>query len=443
MNDGMEELEKQMEEVLEKLETLPKENENLAGEIAKLEEKINQSKENQIAIEQKLKSLENQLKIAQDIFKQELNLKYVIEEYEDFEKVTNEVLSQYSYFDKETKSKEDYRAILIEKYRDSNDKLLDYNLSINQIFVQEIATQDSEQINLEQTRTRSDIICFVNGRKVDLNALKNYLEETIEETQNLVAQEDRNLFEEILIGAVGRKIRQRIYFAKNWVESMNSLMKSLNTSSGLSFSLNWKPKLATTEEELDTKQIVEILNSDSGLLKQEDIKKVATHFRTKFKMAEKEFSDKGAVVPFYSIIKDTLDYRKWFEFQFMYKKADEQSKELTNNAFFKLSGGEKAMAMYMPLFASVCARYQSARKDCLRIISLDEAFAGVDDNNIKDMFRILTQLELEYVINSQVLWGEYDTVPSLSICELVSDVNNKVVSVMRYHWNGKKRELML
>lgn len=443
MNDGMEELEKQMEEVLEKLETLPKENENLAGEIAKLEEKINQSKENQIAIEQKLKSLENQLKIAQDIFKQELNLKYVIEEYEDFEKVTNEVLSQYSYFDKETKSKEDYRAILIEKYRDSNDKLLDYNLSINQIFVQEIATQDSEQINLEQTRTRSDIICFVNGRKVDLNALKNYLEETIEETQNLVAQEDRNLFEEILIGAVGRKIRQRIYFAKNWVESMNSLMKSLNTSSGLSFSLNWKPKLATTEEELDTKQIVEILNSDSGLLKQEDIKKVATHFRTKFKMAEKEFSDKGAVIPFYSIIKDTLDYRKWFEFQFMYKKADEQSKELTNNAFFKLSGGEKAMAMYMPLFASVCARYQSARKDCLRIISLDEAFAGVDDNNIKDMFRILTQLELEYVINSQVLWGEYDTVPSLSICELVSDVNNKVVSVMRYHWNGKKRELTL
>ena len=224
---------------------------------------------------------------------------------------------------------------------------------------------------------------------------------------------------------------------------MNKLMKSLNTSSGLSFSLNWKPKLATDENELDTRQIVEILNSDSGLLKQEDIQKVANHFRTKFKTAEKEFREKGEIVPFYSIMKESLDYRKWFEFQFMYKKAEEQSKELTNNAFYRLSGGEKAMAMYIPLFASVCARYQSARKDCLRIISLDEAFAGVDDNNIRDMFRILTELELEYVINSQVLWGEYNTVPSLAICELISDANHKIVSVMRYHWNGRKRELII
>ena len=59
------------------------------------------------------------------------------------------------------------------------------------------------------------------------------------------------------------------------------------------------------------------------------------------------------------------------------------------------------------------------------------------------MFRILTELDLEFVINSQVLWGEYDTVPSLSICELISDVNLKVVSVMRYHWNGEKRELVI
>ena len=59
------------------------------------------------------------------------------------------------------------------------------------------------------------------------------------------------------------------------------------------------------------------------------------------------------------------------------------------------------------------------------------------------MFRILTNLELEYIINSQVLWGEYETVPDLAICELISDVNNKVVSVIRYHWNGNKRELII
>ena len=443
MSKGVEDIEKQMEEVMQKLDSLPKERENLLGDCIKLETEIEKLKEKEINLGEQLRKLELQAEIARDILKQELDLKYVIEEYEDIFKTTNKIISEYAYFDKETKSKEDYHVNLVDKYRDNNENLRDYNLNIGQIFIQEIDTDDNETIALEKTRSRSDINCFVNGKKVNLKSLKKYIEDTIEETSNLVAEEDRNLFEEILIGAVGRKIRERIYFAQNWVSSMNKLMKSLNTSSGLSFSLNWKPKLATTEEEMDTRDIVEILSSDAGLLRQEDIKKVATHFRTKFKLAEKEFREKGEVVPFYNIIKDTLDYRQWFEFQFMHKKVDEQSKELTNNAFFKLSGGEKAMAMYIPLFASVCARYQSAKKDAPRIISLDEAFAGVDDNNIRDMFRILTELELEYIINSQVLWGEYDTVQSLAICELISDVNNKVVSVIRYHWNGKKRELVI
>ncbi len=69
-------------------------------------------------------------------------------------------------------------------------------------------------------------------------------------------------------------------------------------------------------------------------------------------------------------------------------------KELTNNAFYKFSGGEKAMAMYVPLFSAVYAKYEGARKDCPRIISLDEAFAGVDEINIRDMFRLLNELEL-------------------------------------------------
>ena len=443
MSEGLEDIEKQMDEVLHALEVFPKEKEKLIADEAKLDNEISKLKESELTITEKLKNLEKQTKIAKEILEQELSLKYIIEEYEEIGTVTNKILSEFSYFDKENKSKEDYHINLVDKYRENTENLREYNLNIGRLFVQEIEAEDNEQIELEKTRTRSDINCFVNGKKVNLNSLKNYIEETIEETSHLVDDADRNLFEEILIGAVGRKIRERIYFAQNWVNSMNKLMKSLNTSSGLSFSLNWRPKLATTEEEMNTKEIVDILSSDVNLLRDEQIKKVATHFRKKFKMAEKEFTEKGEVVPFYNIMKDTLDYRKWFEFQFMHKKADEQSKELTNNAFFKLSGGEKAMAMYIPLFASVCARYQSARKDALRIISLDEAFAGVDDNNIRDMFRILTELELEYVINSQVLWGEYDTVSSLAICELISDVNNKVVSVIRYKWNGKTRELKI
>lgn len=434
---------KQMDECLEKIEKLPKEEKEIIGKMAKIQAEIDKLQENSITINSSLNSLQKQTDLAREILKQELDLKYIVTEYDEINKVIKQILEEYEYFDKENKNEQSYFETLIEKYKSNVENLIDYNLEIGNIFIKDIVTEDEELKEIEKTRTRSDITCFVNGKKINLKDLKIYIEESIEETKNLVDDEDRHLFEEILIGAVGRKIRERIYSAKAWIESMNKLMKSLNTSSGLSFSLNWKPKMAIDENEIDTKEIVDILNSEVGLLKQSDIKKVATHFRSKFAKAEKEFTEKGAIVPFYSIIKETLDYRKWFEFQFMYKKTGEQSKELTNNAFFRLSGGEKAMAMYIPLFASVCARYQSAKKDCLRIISLDEAFAGVDDNNIRDMFRILTELKLEYVINSQVLWGEYDTVPSLSICELISDVNKKIVSVMRYHWNGKKRELFM
>ena len=101
------------------------------------------------------------------------------------------------------------------------------------------------------------------------------------------------------------------------------------------------------------------------------------------------------------------------------------------------------MAMYIPLFAAVTSKLQSAKAMAPRIISLDEAFAGVDDANIRDMFRILTKLGLEYIINSQVLWGEYDTIPAIAIYELVSDPESKVVCVIKYVWNGNKRELIV
>ena len=44
------------------------------------------------------------------------------------------------------------------------------------------------------------------------------------------------------------------------------------------------------------------------------------------------------------------------------------------------------MSMYVPLFSAVVAKYAGARQDAPYLISLDEAFAGVDEMNIRDMF---------------------------------------------------------
>ena len=58
------------------------------------------------------------------------------------------------------------------------------------------------------------------------------------------------------------------------------------------------------------------------------------------------------------------------------------------------------------------------------------------------MFGILKYLDLDFIINSQVLWGDYDTIDDLSICELIRPQNSQVVTVERYRWNGKYKEII-
>ena len=130
------------------------------------------------------------------------------------------------------------------------------------------------------------------------------------------------------------------------------------------------------------------------------------------------------------------------EFQLFSEKTGERKKELTNSVFGTFSGGEKAMAMYVPLFSAVVAKYQGGRPDAPRLISLDEAFAGVDNKNIRDMFRLMTEFEFDFIINSQVLWGDCDTLDALAIYQLQRPKNAKFVTVMPYLWNGHIKEML-
>lgn len=91
----------------------------------------------------------------------------------------------------------------------------------------------------------------------------------------------------------------------------------------------------------------------------------------------------------------------------------------------------------------VVAKYAGARGDAPRMISLDEAFAGVDEMNIRDMFRLMVEFDFNFMINSQILWGDYETVPALAIYQLVRPENAKFVTVIRYTWNGRGRQMTM
>ena len=54
----------------------------------------------------------------------------------------------------------------------------------------------------------------------------------------------------------------------------------------------------------------------------------------------------------------------------------------------------------------------------------------------------ISEFGFDFIINSQVLWGDCDTLDALAIYQLIRPGNAKFVTVMPYLWNGKKKELL-
>jgi uncharacterized protein (TIGR02680 family) len=290
--------------------------------------------------------------------------------------------------------------------------------------------------------SRTQLVMEYDGKKVSPYYVLQKMAGDIALQQQILNDKDRELYEEIIMNSVGRIIRARIERAEHWVEQMNQLMSERDTSSGLKLAIRWQPRTADHEDEMDTQDLVELLKADPRLLKESDMNRITMHFRTKIERAKQILEEKGYGESFHQIIKEMLDYRKWFTFSLRYQMDGVRWKELTDRAFYTFSGGEKAMSMYIPLFSAAYSRYADARPEAPRLISLDEAFAGVDENNIRDMFDLVEKLGFDYIMNSQALWGDYDTVSSLSIVELVRPKNASFVTLIRYWWDGKVRRLV-
>lgn len=296
------------------------------------------------------------------------------------------------------------------------------------------------ELALDEEHQRN-LVLFMRDRNNPLppHALVHELKTTEEEQRQLLSQRDRELYEQIIIHSVGKAIRYRILRAEQWVEQMNQLMEQRNTSSGLRLHLKWEPKPAQNERELDTQQLVSLLKKNPQMLRNQEIEQMIEHFRSRITWAKQEADQHDTLRQW---IYRLLDYREWFRFTLYYEKGEQPRRELTDSRFNALSGGEKALSMYIPLFAATYSRYNDCRPEAPKIISLDEAFAGVDDENMRDMFSLLTQLDFDYMMTSQVLWGCYDTVPKLSVYEIYRPKDADFVTLIQYYWNGFRRILV-
>ena len=419
------------------LREYPGEVQDCVREKTRKQEQARSLREEMAKREERKSIMEQKKEYLEKCYQSELALSYV----ELPENISKACSSVRSYL--ETTGKKLDRNTIINNlnavYFENRSFLSEYQLMQSELFSEMDITVAGEEIHGK----RLDISARYKGTKIPFSRLPGYLKEDIAELQDLIKAGDRELFEDILANTVSRKIRGKINGSYAWVEKMNALMGAMNTSSGLKLSLRWRSRTAEKEDQLDTRELVNLLKKDYRLMSEEEASRLSAHFRSKVEEARRSARDNATgMVSFYQVMKDTLDYRKWFEFQLFFQKSGERVKELTNSAFGTFSGGEKAMSMYVPLFSAVVAKYQGGRPDAPRLISLDEAFAGVDNRNIRDMFRLMTEFQFDFIINSQVLWGDCDTLDALAIYQLIRPENAKFVTVMPYVWNGKAKELM-
>lgn len=385
-----------------------------------------------------------------NIFKEEYNLLHVKDVFLDYDcfptnviKIAHEIVKEYPFSDLQ-KDRIHYEKILIDEFHNIMYPLTEYSMRMVTIFVTDIYEEDNEEVKqLKREQKRIQVEGKIEMQYVSFYKLLENIELQLEEQKNILTEENTTLLKTILAKDISGKINAKIYRSKLWVKEIDKLLSNRDFTNGLTFNLIWEPKKGAGFQ-LDTKDLEIFFKSDHEFLTENNLERLSNHFKSKIEEARLEMRAVDAKKSYSDIIREILDFRYWFEFKLYSHKEGEQKKELTKNVYGAFSGGERALSAYAPLIAAIHAVYLKARKDCPRVITLDEAFAGVSDTNINDMFELLNKLDLTYIFNSEKLWGTYETIKELSIAELIKEKNEDVVGVMRYYWNGRRlEEIML
>lgn len=440
-----------IEEILNSPETIEK-----AEKLKEIHQKQNENQNAIIEVNRILGIVSHDLEESSDIlFKLKEDVNFTAADYEKQQKYFDEEISLNILFERKDSTLKECaeRAIREEEPSYMNRSEVEMITSLMEVFNRNQSDLSNYSPKLDilfpsegndngESRSRYVMNLVYSGMKLNLDTFVEQLKSAIETQEELISAKDRELFEDILSQTISNKLMQRIEESRNWVKEMSHLMKNMDTSMGMTFSLDWKPVSNDSSAEMDVRSLEKILIRDKALITAEDEERVARHFRSVIRREKENLEMNNDVPNYMDLVRNALDYRKWYEFRMSYTRVNEGKKDLTNAAFNRFSGGEKAMAMYVPLFAAVNAQYQKAtHADHPRIIALDEAFAGVDEKNISSMFELVEKLDFDYIMNSQVLWGCYETVKHLKICELLRPLNSDCVTVINYIWNGKEKIL--
>ena len=283
-----------------------------------------------------------------------------------------------------------------------------------------------------ETHQIEDLIlvrCVFQGRPHTMTELRDALAMEIGERERLFAAREQEIIENHLLGEIAVELQRLIRDAESWISLANRELAARPTSTGLRFRFAWEPEpegafAAVRRPFLRTSELW--TPAERGDL---------TRFLQERIRAEQAANEDGS---WRDHLSGALDYRRWHRF-LVERQQEGVWRRLDKRTYGTGSGGEKALALTLPLFAAAAAHYRSASADAPRLVMLDEVFAGIDPTMRAQCMGVLAQFDLDVVMTSESEWGCYTTVPGLAIYHLTAMPGIDAVASTRWVWNGRER----
>ncbi len=133
-----------------------------------------------------------------------------------------------------------------------------------------------------------------------------------------------------------------------------------------------------------------------------------------------------------------LDYRDWHEFRVI-QVTDGRREVLTRRRHQQGSGGEKAVALHLPLFAAAAAQFAAARERRPTDDPARRGVRGIDERMRAQLLGLLERFDLDFVLTSHELWGCYPECSALGIYHLHREPGIPGVATAHFRWDGERR----
>jgi uncharacterized protein (TIGR02680 family) len=264
------------------------------------------------------------------------------------------------------------------------------------------------------------------------DALERLLTEDIDARRFALTAQEREILETHLEKEIAANLQRRIVETEERVRRINAELEKRPTSTGVRYRLEWQPSPEQTHGAVAG--LIEarkrLLRTNPDAWSPEDRRQVGEFLQARI-AAERSLDEQSTLL---ESLARALDYRRWHRFR-VERQQDKQWRPLAGPA----SSGERALGLTVPLFAAASSHYWSAHPHAPRLVLLDEAFAGIDDEARANCMALIREFDLDFVMTSEREWGCYPELPGLAICQLIRREGMDAVLVTRWTWDGRER----